>query len=134
MRDQAFPVPQPVVLGHEGAGIVVDIGTAVTSVRVGDAVLMSYHSCGSCPSCLANLPGFCHDFFGHNFASARSDDSTALSQQGKSVHAHFFGQSSFDTSGTTDQRTVRPPSEAGVAEFTDLQWLTISTLPPHYPF
>jgi aryl-alcohol dehydrogenase len=106
MRDQTFPVPQPVVLGHEGAGIVVDIGAAVSSVRVGDAVLMSYHSCGICPSCRANLPGFCHDFFGHNFASTRADGTTALSQKGEAIYGHFFGQSSFATYALATQRNV----------------------------
>lgn len=106
MRDQTFPVPQPVVLGHEGAGIVVQTGTAVTSVRVGDEVLMSYHSCGGCPSCLANLPGFCHDFFAHNFASLRPDGTTGLSQQGEPIHGHFFGQSSFSTYALANQRNI----------------------------
>jgi hypothetical protein len=47
MRDQVFPVPQPVVLGHEGAGVVERVGLSVTRVVPGDHVLMSYHSCGS---------------------------------------------------------------------------------------
>ena len=39
MRDQAFPVPQPIVLGHEGAGIVEQIGKAVFKVAPGDNIV-----------------------------------------------------------------------------------------------
>ena len=51
MCDQTYPVPQPIVLGHEGAGIVERVGKFVTKVAVGDHVLMTFNSCGHCPSC-----------------------------------------------------------------------------------
>ena len=95
MRDQAFPVPQPIVLGHEGAGIVERVGTHVTKVVPGDHVIMSYNSCGACRSCLANATSYCYDFFGRNFAGARADQSTPLSRDGMPIHGNFFGQSSF---------------------------------------
>ena len=62
MRDQAYPVPQPIVLGHEGSGIVVRVGSSVTKVVPGDRVLMSYNSCGVCRSCLANATSFATTF------------------------------------------------------------------------
>ena len=52
MRDQAFPVPQPIVLGHEGAGVVEKAGRGVTKVQRGDHVVMTFNSCGHCASCL----------------------------------------------------------------------------------
>ena len=97
MRDQMYPVPQPVVLGHEGAGIVERVGRAVTKVAPGDHVLMSYNSCGHCPSCDADAPTYCHDFFGHNFGGARPDGTTPLSKGNERIHGNFFGQSSFAT-------------------------------------
>ena len=97
MRDQTFPVPQPVVLGHEGAGIVERVGSAVTQVVPGDRVVMSYDSCGKCPSCTEGQPTYCYDFFGRNFGSSRPDGSTSLSRDGVAVHGNFFGQSSFAT-------------------------------------
>ena len=113
MRDQAFPVPQPVVLGHEGSGIVRQVGTGVTTVVPGDKVLISYNSCGGCPSCRANEPGFCHDFFGRNFASVRPDGSTPLSQKGTPIHGNFFGQSSFATFALAHERNVvKMPNDA----------------------
>ena len=106
MRDQVFPVPQPIVLGHEGAGIVERVGSDVTKVVAGDHVVMTYNSCGRCPSCLEHEPTYCHDFFSYNFAAQRPDGSTALSQDGQPIHSHFFGQSSFATYALCLERNV----------------------------
>jgi len=38
--------PMPIVLGHEGAGVIEEVGVAVTSVAPGDHVVLSYQSCG----------------------------------------------------------------------------------------
>ena len=56
MRDQAYPVPQPIVLGHEGAGVVEAVGSAVHTLQPGDHVVLSYGSCGVCESCLGGYP------------------------------------------------------------------------------
>lgn len=106
MRDQAFPVPQPVVLGHEGAGVVERIGRAVTKVGVGDHVVMSFNSCGHCPSCMEHEPTYCHDFFGANFAGARADGTSPLSNGTERIHGNFFGQSSFATRAICTERNV----------------------------
>jgi aryl-alcohol dehydrogenase len=106
MRDQIFPVPQPIVLGHEGAGIVESVGASVTKVRPGQPVVMTYNSCGRCPSCYRSRASYCHDFFGYNFAGGRADGSTALSRDSESVHSHFFGQSSFATHAVCQERNV----------------------------
>ena len=42
VRDQLFPTPLPIVLGHEGAGVVEAVGSAVTTVAPGDHVVMTY--------------------------------------------------------------------------------------------
>ncbi len=106
MRDQLYPVPQPVVLGHEGAGIVERIGRAVTKVAPGDHVLMTYNSCGHCPSCDHDAPTYCHDFFGYNFSGARPDGTTPLSKGNERIHGNFFGQSSFATRALCHQANV----------------------------
>ncbi len=108
MRDQVFPVPQPIVLGHEGAGIVAQVGRAVRKVKVGDSVVMTYHSCGHCPSCYSARRSYCHDFFGCNFGGTRADGSTALTSDTEPVHSHFFGQSSFATHALCNQTNVIP--------------------------
>ncbi len=48
--------PQPIVLGHEGAGVVEALGAGVRGFVAGDHVILSGSSCGRCPSCLANRP------------------------------------------------------------------------------
>ena len=54
------PHPTPVVLGHEGAGVVEAVGEGVTSVQVGDHVLTSYIlSCGRCPYCVVGRGNLC---------------------------------------------------------------------------
>lgn len=106
MRDQAFPVPQPIVLGHEGAGTVVKIGRAVTKVAVGDPVVMTYNACGVCESCLEHEATYCHDFFGRNFAGVRPDGTSPLSKGGERIHGNFFGQSSFATHALCHERNV----------------------------
>jgi aryl-alcohol dehydrogenase len=107
MRDQAYPVPQPIVLGHEGAGIVERVGGRVTRVAPGDHVVMSYSSCAVCPSCEAGAPTYCYDFFGYNFGGTRADGTTALSSSdGARVHSNFFGQSSFATFALCSERNV----------------------------
>ena len=58
IRDQVYPVEQPIVLGHEGAGTVERVGSAVTKVTPGDHVVMSFNSCGRCDSCRLRLKGF----------------------------------------------------------------------------
>ena len=51
VRNQDDPVPLPLVLGHEGAGIVGQVGAGVEGVKPGDHVVMSYPPCRHCRFC-----------------------------------------------------------------------------------
>src|ERR1044072_3300840 len=51
--------PKPMVLGHEGAGVVDAVGPGVTKLAVGDHVILSASGCGECFSCHAGRPGYC---------------------------------------------------------------------------
>ena len=107
MRDGHLPVPLPVVLGHEGSGIVRAVGSAVTGLAVGDHVVLSFMSCGACVSCDDHEPAYCHSWVPLNFFGARSDGSTALTDAGgAAVHSHVFGQSSFATHAVVNQRNA----------------------------
>lgn len=106
VRDLMLPTPQPVVLGHEGAGIVETIGDGVTKVVPGDHVVMTFDSCGVCPNCVVGAETYCDELFEHNFLAERRDGSTALSSGTESIHSNFFGQSSFATYALCSQRNV----------------------------
>lgn len=96
-RDGHFPVPMPIVLGHEGAGVVEAVGANVSKVKVGDHVVLSFDSCGECHSCDKHLPSYCYTFYPRNLAGVRQDGSATLTQNGTPLNAVFFAQSSFAT-------------------------------------
>jgi aryl-alcohol dehydrogenase len=85
----------PIVLGHEGAGVVEAVGEHVRGVRPGDRVLLSYRSCDSCPQCVADHPAYCRDFRTLNGIGSRPDGSTTMRRDGSPVYGSFFGQSSY---------------------------------------
>ncbi len=102
-----FPVPLPIVLGHEGSGVVEAVGPDVTSIAVGDHVVLSFASCASCANCDDHQPAYCHNFLAQNMAGVRLDDGTSpLSQDGAVVHGNFFGQSSFATYAIASERNT----------------------------
>jgi len=106
MRDHViYPVPHPVVLGHEGAGFVEQLGEGVTRLAVGDPVILISASCGKCPSCDAGLPIYCYEFDERNFAGTRIDGSSPLSQGTDVIH-YYQGQSSFATHAVINARNV----------------------------
>jgi Zn-dependent alcohol dehydrogenase len=60
-----IPMPPPIVLGHEGAGVVEEVGAAVTGVKPGDhVVLVTLGNCGQCDACDRGLPTHCRRPFG----------------------------------------------------------------------
>ncbi len=88
--------PLPIVVGHEGAGVVVELGDQVTGLEVGDHVVLSYDSCGTCEACRSGRPFHCDTFGERNFSGSRvADGTTSFSQDGQPVSTHWFGQSSF---------------------------------------
>jgi aryl-alcohol dehydrogenase len=106
VRDQWYPVPLPAVLGHEGGGIVEEVGSAVSGFEAGDHVSLSFNSCGVCRPCLTGRPSYCADFFGRNFGSSRPDGTSAISRDGDTIHGNYFGQSSFGTYAIANVRSA----------------------------
>ena len=94
-RDQVFPARLPQVFGHEGAGVVTQLGEGVTGLREGDHIVLSFASCGHCPNCDGDRPAACDHFDQLNANGQRPDGSSALSDGQGLIHGHFFGQSSF---------------------------------------
>ena len=96
----------PAVLGHEGAGIVERVGAGVTKVAPGDHVVLTFNSCGHCPTCERDEPAYCHSFGQLNNSGRRLDGSTGVTVGDESASAHFFGQSSFATHALASERNV----------------------------
>lgn len=96
----------PVVLGHEAAGIVVEVGSGVSGIAVGDRVALVFDSCGQCRSCNDDAPSYCEEFNQRNFGTQRTDGTTALSVDGETLGSHFLGQSSFATHAVATERSV----------------------------
>jgi aryl-alcohol dehydrogenase len=100
-------IPLPIVPGHEGAGVVQTVGSDVVDVVVGDHVVLSFTSCGSCRGCLAGRPARCERFFAVNMSGLRSDGSTcATDVHGQRVSARWFGQSALATHSIVAARDV----------------------------
>lgn len=97
MRDGTRPLPYPIVLGHEGAGIVEAVGSAVTHVQPGDHVVLTFNSCGQCPNCQKDKMAYCEKVMELSFGGKRPDGSTPLRKVHEPIAACFFGQSSFAT-------------------------------------
>jgi aryl-alcohol dehydrogenase len=90
-------IPFPLLLGHEGAGVVERVGVDVTLVAPGDRVVISFAWCGACTACLDGHPALCASMPIENMGGFRPDGSATIHRNGQAVHANFFGQSSLAT-------------------------------------
>jgi len=85
----------PAILGHEGAGVVVDVGRGVVSVKKGDHVIPLYTpECRQCPSCLSRKTNLCTAIRGTQGQGLMPDGTSRFSLDGKPVH-HYMGTSTF---------------------------------------
>ncbi len=85
----------PAILGHEGAGVVVDVGAGVTSVRKGDHVIPLYTpECRQCQSCLSRKTNLCTEIRATQGAGVMPDGTSRFSLDGKKLH-HYMGSSTF---------------------------------------
>ena len=85
----------PVIFGHEGAGIVVDVGPGVTSVRKGDHVIPLYTpECRQCKSCLSRKTNLCTAIRATQGQGVMPDGTSRFSIGGERIH-HYMGCSTF---------------------------------------
>ncbi len=99
----------PIVLGHEGVGVVEALGDGVSDFSVGDHVIMSYDFCGWCPQCSDGRPSYCDSHGSLNFAGVRPDGEKTHRQIGSDsadVFGSFFQQSSFATYALCQRRNA----------------------------
>src|SRR5437899_6998180 len=85
----------PAILGHEGAGVVVEVGSGVTSVKKGDHVIPLYApECRQCPSCLSRKTNLCTAIRATQGKGVMPDGRSRFSLDGKMLH-HYMGCSTF---------------------------------------
>ncbi|MET0378373.1 MAG: NAD(P)-dependent alcohol dehydrogenase [Spongiibacteraceae bacterium] len=103
----------PVVLGHEGAGIVERVGSKVVKVQPGDRVAITFRACGHCYQCRVGQPAYCEHMAMLNLAGTRPDGSKSLCAHGLPISGNFFGQSSFASHCLTyESNVVKVPDDA----------------------
>jgi aryl-alcohol dehydrogenase len=96
VQHQHIPTPLPIVLGHEGSGIIEEVGEGVTHFQKGDHVVISFSYCGHCRNCLEGHPAGCEQLFQLNFGGKMPDGTYRLCCDNKNVST-LFGQSSLST-------------------------------------
>jgi S-(hydroxymethyl)glutathione dehydrogenase/alcohol dehydrogenase len=85
----------PAILGHEGAGVVVDVGRGVTTLKKGDHVIPLYTpECRQCKSCLSRKTNLCTAIRATQGKGVMPDGTSRFSLDGKMVH-HYMGCSTF---------------------------------------
>ena len=107
LRDQSYPVPLPVVLGHEGAGLVEKTGRNITKVQPGDHVVLTMDTCGHCQPCYSGNITSCDNLFELNFSVHHSQGlCTIHDNNGEEINSNFFGQSSFASFALCHERNT----------------------------
>jgi len=114
-----IPVTLPIILGHEGVGIVEEVGSEVTSLKKGDRVIMSFPSCGKCEYCHDDHPYACDNLNTLFFDGTYNDGTKRFSQEGTEISS-FFGQGSFADHVIIDARNA---VKADVSTDEDLAYL-----------
>ncbi len=105
----------PAILGHEGAGVVVDVGTGVTSVAAGDHVIPLYiPECRQCKACLSRKTNLCTAIRATQGKGLMPNGSSRFLLHGKPIH-HYMGCSTF-------------------ANFTVLPEIAVAKIRPDAPF
>ncbi len=119
----------PIVLGHEGVGVVEEVGEAVTEFAEGDHVIMTYDYCGDCAQCNRGKPSYCVDHGSLNFAGTRPDGERTHRSAGsptsdgivEEITGSFFQQSSFATYALShESNTIKVDKDLPLATLAPL--------------
>ena len=106
--DGTAPTRCPAVLGHEGAGVVEEVGPGTSLVRPGDRVALSWAPyCGVCEQCLRELPQLCEAAWPAMEAGGLLDGSSRLSRDGATVY-HYSLLSTFAEMAVVPERACVP--------------------------
>ena len=109
-----IPVNLPIICGHEGAGIVAEVGPGVTRVRVGDRAVLSWVApCGQCRYCSTGNPALCEVSIGPSYAGHLRDGTSRFADKDGNPISHHLMMSSFS-------RDIVVPEAAVVAVPDDI--------------
>ncbi|HEX7066267.1 MAG TPA: Zn-dependent alcohol dehydrogenase [Bacillales bacterium] len=101
-----LPLPIPMVLGHEGAGIVEEVGNGVTRVKPGDHVVLNWvPECGECFYCRSGRPDMCDEAFKLATSGTMADGTTRFRYGEQNLYQ-------FNQTGTFTEYTVVPENGA----------------------
>ena len=99
----------PLVLGHEGAGIVEAVGSAVSRVKVGDRVLVNWvPSCNQCPTCLRGQPNLCERLPGTTLVALLPDGTTRLKTLDGLTLKHYLSAATMAEYAVIDEASAIP--------------------------
>lgn len=102
--------PVPMLLGHEAAGVVEEVGAGVSDLPVGSRVVMTFlPRCGHCAACATDGLTPCEPGSAANAAGTLMTGERRLSRDGRPIH-HHLGVSGFATHAVVDRRSVVPVS------------------------
>lgn len=95
----------PAILGHEGVGVVEEVGERVAGLEPGDHVIATFDACGECDACAHARPSYCRHHGELNFGGLRKDGAHAhrLEPETGDIYGAFFQQSSFATHAVTNE-------------------------------
>jgi alcohol dehydrogenase len=103
------PWPVPIVIGHEAAAEVLEVGAGVVDVKVGDHVVLIFRpSCGTCPDCSVGRPALCGPGGESNGSGSLLGGYKRLSLAGGGTLNHHLGCSAFAEYATVSRRSVVP--------------------------
>ena len=107
------PSPMPLVLGHEGAGIVQKVGPGVTTVQPGDHVVLPViFNCGKCRNCVGGQPALCSEVLPAHLMGTLPGGGKRLHRGDQDLHL-FYSQGSFAEYVVVHERTaVKVPKDA----------------------
>lgn len=104
--------PKPAVLGHEGAGVVVETGSNVKNVKVGDKVVLSWVPyCGNCQFCINGAVHLCESAFGPMFNGTLLDGTSRLSKDGKVIYHNSLLSTFAEYTVVPEMSCVKIPDE-----------------------
>jgi len=111
-RTEGFMAEPPLIVGHEGAGVVVGVGPDVVDLEVGTPVVLSFDHCGRCDACVDGHPAYCGTFWGRNMTGrSRRKGNRVVDVDGAPVAGRWFGQSSFASHAVVSARSAVPVAD-----------------------